>query len=365
MIIRKLKACGFRNIKKAEIEFSHGTNLLIGENAQGKTNAIEAIYMFVRGKSFRGSEEKELCAFDEQGFRISVEYQDKNGISNLEYAAFGKERRRLKNGTKLSKQTELIGNLKAVLFSPDDLTFVKGGPEMRRAFLNVSISQCDPLYIGIYSSYKKSLENRNALLKKASVGEYIDENELESWSSELSEYAAYIYLKRIEHLKKIEKYAKKFIKEISDEKEEINVLYDSEIENPDKKDKEFIKEIYKEIFTKNKEKEKRVGITLYGPHRDDIRIDINGKDSRRFASQGQQRSIVLAFKLSEGEVLRDTFGEYPIYLFDDVLSELDEKRRSFVLEGLKEKQLILTLCERIDKITDNARVIRVVGGEYL
>ncbi len=361
MILKKLNACSFRNIKNAQIEFSEGTNLLIGENAQGKTNVIEAIYLFVRGKSFRGSDEKELLRFGDEGFRISVEYEDKNGLYNLEYAVFGRERRRLKNGVKLSGQAELIGNLKAVLFSPDDLSFVKGGPDMRRAFLNVAISQCYPSYIGIYSNYKKTLENRNSLLKKASKGEYIDENELLSWSYELAEYASRIYLYRIEYLKKLEVYAKEFMKSISENKEEISVYYDSEIE---KENIEEIKEEYKKVYTAKTDKEKIVGTTLYGPHRDDIRIDINEKDSRKYASQGQQRSIVLSFKLSEGEVIKELFGEYPIYLFDDVLSELDEKRRKFVIEGLEGKQLILSLCEKIDKIDEKARIIRVAGGEY-
>ena len=195
MIIKKLYANGFRNIEKADIEFSSGANILVGENAEGKTNAVEAIYIFARGKSFRHRDDKELVGFGKEGFRIGIEYTDKNGNNSLEYSFFGRERRRIKNGYKLAKLTEMLGSFRAVLFFPDDLSFVKAGPEERRNFLNIAISQIYPSYINIYSSYKFALENRNAILKKASKGEYIDENELFGWSSSLAEYASFIYRK--------------------------------------------------------------------------------------------------------------------------------------------------------------------------
>ena len=168
MIIKSFRAQNFRNIEKCSLEFDKSVNLLLGENAQGKTNAVEGIYVFARGKSFRRGEEKDLVRFGSEGFNLSIEYEDKNGSNTLEYSVFGRERRRKINGYKVSKASEMIGNFKAVLFCPDDLTLVKGGPDERRDFLNVAISQCFPTYIGIYSDYKKALENRNAILKSAS-----------------------------------------------------------------------------------------------------------------------------------------------------------------------------------------------------
>ena len=361
MIIKSFRAQNFRNIEKCSLEFDKSVNLLLGENAQGKTNAVEGIYLFARGKSFRKGDEKDLIRFKEQGFNLSIEYEDKSGVNSLEYAVFGRERRRKKNGYKISKASEMIGNFKAVLFCPDDLTLVKGGPEERRDFLNVAISQCFPSYISIYSDYKKALENRNYILKNCSKGLYFNEDELLAWSESLAEYASDIYIQRKEYIKKLEVYAKHFMSEISDGKENIELYYKSDIIDDITDKKASVKEKYNRIFKENLVKEKNAGVTLYGPHREDVFITINGKDSRIFSSQGQQRSIVLALKMAEGEVSRELFGEYPVFLFDDVLSELDEKRQNFVLDGMKDRQIIITSCERL---RTSGLVIEVNGGVF-
>ncbi len=361
MIIKSFRAQNFRNIEKCSLEFDNSVNLLLGENAQGKTNAVEGIYIFARGRSFRRGDEKDLIRFGEEGFNLFIEYEDKDGKNTLEYAVFKKERRRKKNGYKISRASEMVGNFKAVLFSPDDLTLVKGGPEERREFLNVAISQCFPSYISIYSDYKKALENRNALLKAASKGMYFDESELDAWSNSLAEYASLIYIQRQEYIKKLEVYAKSFMADISDGKEELSFEYKTDIEESIYASKEKIKEEYIRIFKENILKERLAGVTLYGPHREDIIIRINGNDSRIFSSQGQQRSIVLSMKMAEGEVSRELFSEYPVFLFDDVLSELDEKRQNFVLDGMKDRQIIITSCERLRTA---GRVIEVKGGVF-
>ena len=361
MIIKSFRAQNFRNIEKCSLEFDNSVNLLLGENAQGKTNAVEGIYIFARGRSFRRGDEKDLIRFGEEGFNLFIEYEDKDGKNTLEYAVFKKERRRKKNGYKISRASEMVGNFKAVLFSPDDLTLVKGGPEERREFLNVAISQCFPSYISIYSDYKKALENRNALLKAASKGMYFDESELDAWSNSLAEYASLIYVQRKEYLKKLEVYAKSFMTDISDGKEELSFEYKTDIEEFTDTSKERIKEEYIRIFKENILKERLAGVTLYGPHREDILIKINGNDSRIFSSQGQQRSIVLSMKMAEGEVSRELFSEYPVFLFDDVLSELDEKRQNFVLDGMKDRQIIITSCERLRTA---GKVIEVKGGVF-
>ncbi len=362
MYIKRFKADNFRNIESCDIYFDKGVNLIHGNNAQGKTNAVEGIYVFARGRSFRAADDRELIKFGTDGFRLYIEYSDKNGENTLEYSCFGRERRRKKNGYKIDKIKEMLGSFKAVLFYPDDLLLVKDSPEQRRSFLNVAISQCYDSYITYYSNYKKALENRNCLLKFASKGMYVDENELISWSYYMAEYASYIYVMRRDYIKKLEVYAKSLMNNISEGKESLELFYKSDVKNETGERKEAEEE-YKRVFTSELEREKIVGSTLFGIQRDDLIININGKSARSFASQGQQRSIVLALKLGEGEVNRDICGEYPVFLFDDVLSELDERRKSFVLGGIGERQIIITSCEKEDgKI--KGKKIEVRSGSY-
>ena len=363
MIIKRFKAENFRNIGRCDIEFSPGVNLLYGKNAQGKTNAIEGIYIFSRGKSFRAREDSELVKFGTDGFRISVEYEDSTGDGTLEYALFGKERLRKKNGYKINKITEMIGSLKCVLFYPDDLGLVKGGPEERRGFLNVAASACYPSYMKYYSDYKKALENRNCILKMIQKGLYIDRFELDSWSASMAEYASHIYLFRQDYIKRLERYTKSIMLDISGGKEELYISLDSDIEECT--DRESVRAQYEKVFSKSLDREIAAGVSLYGPHRDDIEIKINGQSSRSFASQGQQRSIVLSLKLAEGEVIKETTGEYPVFLFDDVLSELDEGRREYVLSGKNDRQIIITSCEPDICLGYTDREIDVSGGEYV
>lgn len=364
MKIKRFKAENFRNIENCDISFCDGVNLLYGKNAQGKTNAIEGIYMFSRGRSFRASDDRDMIRFGAEGFRIYIEYENGDDVGSLEYACFGRERLRKRNGYKISKVGEMIGDFKSVLFYPDNLELVKAGPEERRSFLNIAASQCYPSYISDYSRFKSALENRNSLLKMASKAYYVDEAELLSWSESMADYSSYIYMYRTEYIKKLEVYVKKIGLELSDGKEEITLSYKSDIEEG-LSDREEVKRRYYDILTSNIEKERIVGNSLYGPHRDELLISINGKAARNFASQGQQRSIVLALKLAEGEVIKELFGEYPVFLFDDVLSELDSKRREYVICGMRDKQVIITSCEEGEFSGLQNSVIEVCGGLYV
>ena len=364
MIIKRFKAENFRNIEKCDIEFSPGVNLLYGKNAQGKTNAIEGIYLFSRGKSFRAREDSELVKFGTDGFRISVEYEDRSGDGSLEYALFGKERLRKKNGYKINKITEMIGSFKCVLFYPDDLGLVKDGPEERRSFLNVAASACYPSYMKYYSDYKKALENRNCILKMIQKGLYIDRRELDSWSESMAEYASHIYLFRQDYIKRLQRYTKVVMLDISGGKEELYISLDSDIDG-EITDRQRVRMEYERILSESLDREIAAGVSLYGPHREEISIEINGKSARSFASQGQQRSIVLAMKLAEGEVIREICGDYPVFLFDDVLSELDDKRRKYVLDGIGKRQIIITACNKGECIGYTDSEIEVTGGRYV
>ncbi len=364
MKIKRFRAENFRNITACDVEFGDGVNLLYGKNAQGKTNAVEGIYLFSRGRSHRTADDREMIRFGTEGFHISIDYESADGEGRLEYSCFGRERLRKKNGYKLARVTEMIGSFRSVLFYPDNLGLVKGGPEERRAFLNVAIAQCHPLYLSEYQRYKTALENRNGILKAASKGHYYDENELIAWSESMAKYAAYVHVKRTEYIRMISPYVRSIGLELSEGVEDISLSLDSDIVGGTE-DARVAEEEYRRIFTSNLEKEKTVGTSLYGPHRDDLDIGISGNAARSFASQGQQRSIVLALKLAEGEVIRDLFGEYPVFLFDDVLSELDKTRRRYVIEGMKDRQVIITSCEGEDIIDGAERVIEVSGGSYV
>ena len=363
MKISKFKAENFRNIEKCEIEFTDGVNLIYGGNALGKTNVIEGIYLFSRGRSFRTAQEKDLVKYDAQGFRIAIDYESLDGECSLEYASFGREKRRRRNGYAVKSAKELIEGFKAILFHPDNLSLVKGGPEERRAFLNIAAAQYYPAYISDYARFATALDNRNALLKNASKGMYVDEGELVAWSESMAEYAAAIYLTRVEYLKKLEVYVKEIGLKISDGKEEISFEYKSDVALAT--DRAGVIGEYRRALTSSLDRERIVGSSLYGPQRDDIIIKINGQPTRGFASQGQQRSIVLSMKLAEGEVIRDTFGEYPVFLLDEMLSELDEGRRRFVLDSLDGKQTIITACECEEMKPLAKNLIEIKDGQYV
>lgn len=364
MRLIRFSASGFRNIESCNIEFSDGANLIVGGNAEGKTNAIEGIYLFSRGRSFRTADDKELVGFGKEGFRISIEYEDGDGTSVLEYALFGRSRLRKKNGYKLSGAAEMLGSFRSVLFFPDDLRLVKGEPDERRSFLNVAISQCHPTYVSDYKRFKEALENRNSLLKSAKQGLYVDMSELGSWGDVMAEYSADIFLARKKYINLLGELAYRHALSLSDGKEEMTLSYKCDIPLSVTERRSAIEE-YKRVYSESLEREIAVGTSLFGPQRDDLLININGVPAKSFASQGQQRSCVLALKLAEGGVIKEMFGEYPVFLFDDVLSELDEKRRKYVAGKIEGMQTVITSCEDVGQLGDGARIIEVSGGNYV
>ena len=341
MNLLTLTAENYRNIRSARLEFVPGVNLLYGENAQGKTNALECIYLFARGKSYRGSGDEDLVRFGEKGFRIGISYCSEKTEKTLEYRYYEGSRKRLKNGAPV-KLSEMIGNFRAVLFCPEHLSLVKGAPQERRAFLNIAISQCRPIYLKLCDDYNKILENRNCLLKETQKGFRYDAEELDSWTERLSDVAAQIAAYRIRYIKRLSPHAAALLTDLSGGREKLTLSYESEAAG---ETEEEICSSYRKLFSENRNREIAAGCSLFGAHRDDVGITVNGLSARAYASQGQQRSAVLALKLAEGEVCRDETGEYPVFLFDDVMSELDETRRGYVLRETGDRQVILTACE--------------------
>ena len=354
---------GFRNVREASVSFSPDINFLYGDNAQGKTNALEAVYLFARGKSFRGASDKEMARFGEKGYFASLTYRKGENRETLSVFTEGKEKIRKRDGILIEKQSELIGGFRAVLFSPDDLLLVKGEPAERRRFLDVAISQIYPVYLSLYRRYKRILEERNAMLKAMQKGLFFDKDALMAYSEGLSDTAADIYMYRRDYVARLSYYAREMAKEISFGKECLSLFYRADAGEGDKKE---IKERYFHLFSAHTEREISFGCSLFGIHRDDLEIEMNGKKTREYGSQGQQRSVVLALKMAEGMVSGEKTKEMPVYLFDDVLSELDEDRRRFLLSGMKGCQFIVTGCEKsiLGEWKERAHFISVKEGSF-
>ena len=355
MRINHLTLQNFRNYADQTVAFDSACNVICGENAQGKTNLLEGIYTFARGKSFRSASDTELCRFGESSYALSLLCRTAVRDISLAYRFSDGRRERRLGGAPVSRLSEMIGHFRAVLFYPDHLQLLKGGPSERRLFLNIAISQLDPLYLSSLSRYEKLLTNRNSLLKAAQKTGQLDHDLIYAYSEGMAQECALIHRTRAAYIDKLNEEAGAWLSALSGERERLALTYESDV--PD-----GTREGYLTRLTDNLSREAAAGCSLYGVQRDEMKIEINGKDARTYASQGQARSVVLCLKLGEGEAARRIGGEYPVFLFDDVLSELDEKRRAYLLSEIHNKQVIMTSCERVS--ADNARIIRVRNGTY-
>ena len=354
MWINEIKLKNFRNYNYQEIQLHENINVFFGENAQGKTNIIESIFLSSIGKSFRTNKEKELIKFNEQKAFIEMNFKKSDREGNLKIE-IGDKKQIYLNGIKLKKLSELLGNINIVIFTPDDIHILKGGPQNRRKFLDIMISQLRPNYMHILSLYLKTLEQRNNYLKQIKT-EKKDENLLDIWDEKLIEYGCKIYEYRKEFIEKIKKKIKKIHEEITDNKEDIEIKYFSDASTR----QNFINEL------KSRRKLDIIkGFTTKGVHRDDFIVYINGKEIESFGSQGQHRTAILSLKLSELQVIYDDIGEYPILLLDDFMSELDNKRRKNFLDNIKNIQVIITCTEKISLENLNYFSYNVIDGKII
>ena len=336
MWINNIKLNNFRNYNNKEIKLHENINVFFGENAQGKTNIIESIFLCSIGKSFRTNKEKELIKFNEEKTSVEINYEksDRTGKIKIE---IGDKKQVYLNGIKIKKLSELLGNINVVIFTPDDINILKGGPQNRRKFLDIMISQLRPNYMHILSLYNKTLEQRNNYLKQIKT-EKKDENLLDIWDEKLIDYGIKIYEYRKEFLEKIKNKIKNIHQGITNGKEEIEIEYISDAVTR----QNFLNEL------KSRRKLDIIkGYTTKGIHRDDFIIYINKKEVGTFGSQGQNRTAMLSLKLSELQVIYDDIGEYPILLLDDFMSELDSKRRESFLNNIKDIQVIITCTEKL------------------
>lgn len=337
MWIKKIKIKNFRNYESEEINLEKNINIFYGQNAQGKTNIIESIFLCSLGKSFRAKKDKEMIKLNEQNAVVEVEYEksDRDGKIKIE---IGNKKNIYLNGIKIKKLSELLGNLNIVIFTPDDINILKGGPQNRRRFLDIMISQLRPNYMHILNLYIKTMEQRNNYLRQIKE-EHKDENLLEIWDEKLAEYAIKIYEYRKEFIEKIIKKLDTIHKNITNGEEQIELEYVTECDS---------KEKYLKLLKERRKLDIIKGFTTKGVHRDDFMIYINKKDIKIFGSQGQNRTAMLSLKLAELQVIYDEIGEYPILLLDDFMSELDKTRRKNFLENIEGTQVIITGTEKLD-----------------
>lgn len=343
MFISEIKLKNFRNIDDLTLTADKGINIIFGENAQGKTNILEALWLFTGAKSFRNAKDAQMIGFKKEKADLKLKFF--SNLRNQSAEIVLEEKRQIfLNEVELKSNGELVGNINAIIFSPNDLSIINEGPSVRRKTVDLGIGQIYPLYIEKLRKYNHICEQRNALLKTLKYDDSMYYC-LEDFDRELILNGTEIIAQREKYIEKLNKYLPKIFCGLSDKKENITAEYMTN----GFKDKEEYK-----TALKNAEKEDLKNFsTSVGPHRDEIEIKINGKEAKIYGSQGQRRSAALALKLAQAAIIKEETGEQPIALLDDVLSELDEKRQNYVLNHIKDWQVFITCCDpsNIERLT--------------
>jgi DNA replication and repair protein RecF len=317
--------------------------LLSGKNAQGKTNMLEAIYICSTGRSHRTARDRELIKFESLSAFIDAVCEQKDGTHRIEIKLSSTNKKAVRiNNSPAHRLGQLMGHMNAVMFSPEDLQLIKSGPSFRRRFVDIALSQMSSTYFYNLQRYQKTLEQRNALLKNH--GGKIEET-LDVWDAQLSKYGAYLCVRRQDFVHSLDEICSAIHSELTGGKELLRVRYISPMEP---KDEQEMAGQLNEYFKKHRAKDIKRGVTSVGPHRDDIGMEVNEIDVRAFGSQGQQRTCALSMKLAEVEIMKNITGEYPLLLLDDVFSELDNSRRTWLLNYIGNVQTFIT-CVDVDR----------------
>ncbi|NLK87821.1 MAG: DNA replication/repair protein RecF [Clostridiaceae bacterium] len=365
MRIETLKLKNYRNYDNAEIEFSDTYNIIYGNNAQGKTNVIESIFLCATGRSHRTSRDSELLKYGSGFFEILLKYSKENADEEIHVLYSSDERKKISiNEIPLKKIGGLMGHLNAVMFSPEDLLMIKQGPAERRRFMDMTLSQLRPSYFYDLQQYAKILFQRNNLLKNISTDKKLADT-LEVWDHHLAKTGSRIMRSRKLFLSRLDTLSGLRHSRLTNNEESLKLNYSpsfewQEIQDGDDLEEEFIKNI-----KKNRQKELLRGSTSIGPHRDDIDITLNGESTKIYASQGQQRTSVLSMKLAEIDLMKEETEESPVLLLDDVLSELDDRRKEYLLDNIEGIQAFITSTEKrfFTRSTENAKFFIVKQGK--
>lgn len=344
MIIQSLELKDYRNYRSLSIEFNKNINILFGNNAQGKTNILEALYMCATTKSHKGSKDKEMIRFKQDEAHLRLYLQKKEISHKIDmHLKKNKTKGVAIDGISIKKSSELFGLLNIVFFSPEDLSIIKNGPSERRKFMDLELCQLDKIYFYNLSKYNKILVQRNNLLKQIKSNPSLIDT-LDIWDEQLVNYGINIIKKREEFIVLLNKIIYQIHQKLTGGLEKIKVEYD-----PSVKEKEFHKEL-----SKKREVDLKNLYTYVGPHKDDISFYVNGIDIRKFGSQGQQRTAALSLKLAEIDLVKKIINDTPILLLDDVLSELDKNRKNYLLDSINDVQTIIT-CTGLDEFI-NGRI---------
>lgn len=355
MIIKSLELMNFRNYEFLDLKFSEGTNILYGDNAQGKTNVLEAIYLSATTKSHKGSKDKDIVGFDKEEAHIRT-YLAKEGIEYKIDMHLRKNKSKgvAVDGQKLKKAADLLGLLNVVFFSPEDLSIIKNGPAERRRFVDMELCQLDNFYIYNLNHYNKIVNQRNKLLKDMYFNPQLKDT-LNIWDSQLVSFGSKIIERRRMFVGQLNEIIYGIHKKLSGDREELIIKYEPDVEIDD----------FETILKKNQEKDIKLKQTSVGPHRDDFSFMTGNIDIRKFGSQGQQRTAALSLKLSEIEIVKKITKDTPVLLLDDVLSELDSNRQNYLLNSIGNIQTIIT-CTGLDEFVNNRfeinKVFKVVEG---
>lgn len=358
MKINRLNLTNFRNYTNQAINLKDGLNVIIGKNAQGKTNLLESIFLCTIGRSPRTTKDRDLIKWDCTYAKVQLDISKNIGKHDIELYLFKNQNKAIKiDGVGIKKIGQLLGTLNAIYFSPDELKLIKESPEERRKFIDIHLCQFDKNYFYELSKYNQILQQRNKLLK--TPNENALKETISIWNEQLSESGAKIIISRLKFIEKLKIHANSIHKKLTSDTENLKLEYQGYISDTENGLKLLLLKKYEETL----EKDIHLGFTTVGPHRDDIKISSNNIDLRSFGSQGQQRTGALSLKLAELEVFKDNIGEYPILLLDDVLSELDMTRQEKLLEFVSNIQTIIT-CTDFDfdiphtkYVVDNGKII--------
>lgn len=343
MYLKNLQLHHFRNYADADVEFSPSINVLIGENAQGKTNLLESIYVLAMTRSHRTNNDKELIEFSQDASQVSGVVERQLGPLKLELDIGKRGKKAKANHIEKARLSEYLGQLNVILFAPEDLALVKGAPTVRRRFIDMEFGQISPKYLHDLTQYRSILKQRNRYLKQLQTKEATDKVYLDVLSEQLAAVGGAIITQRIKFLSELEKYAQQLHQSITQGRERLTFEYESAVKNADELSEIEAAQALMDLYTRNQQKEIFQGTTLYGVHRDDVRFLLNGKNVQTYGSQGQQRTTALSVKLAEIDLMKNQTGEYPILLLDDVLSELDGARQTHLLKTIQDKvQTFLT-----------------------
>lgn len=341
MKIKTIEIANFRNIESLNLDFED-VNIIYGENAQGKTNLIEAIYLFTGAKSFRGVKDRDVIRFGCDLAKLNIAFENNNREQTAQLIIKNKREAEL-NGIKKTSVSVLSDEIKAVIFSPAHLSMIKDGPAERRRFIDSALFQIKAPYKSLLKEYNRCLDQRNMLLKDMSKHAEL-EKMLYIWDRNLAHAGAKIINQRKKYIDALLPFAEEVYDGLSSGREKISLSISGAFEYNELQSEEIENELIA-LLEKNREKDKINRMTTAGVHRDDVLILINGKSARTYGSQGQQRSCVLALKLAEAALLKKMTGNEPIALLDDVMSELDEYRQDYILNQMKDRQCFITCCD--------------------